>query len=318
MAAMVIGSAAQGFRGTLVLGGKGAALTLTCHDRGVDRDTGDFAVGAVSLTRPAAGNAGTFLKGTRFSTDPSPVDGSIAIFTLDADLPFLAGDLTKTASATCTVIGKVGNVDAAAITRIMDTPAFSSAFVVTNSLRFAGGAEAESDPDLQTRTTQFPLVLRRGTTDALEYAAKLAAGVRRATVVVAGPNMVLIYISDADGNSNPTLAAKAQAIVDGPPAWRGASDIVTVIGASLFSQNLQLDVELKAGADPNTVLPQITAAVTAYMGRLVPGEKFVRENASAAGKAANQAAIVSVKVAFPPADIVPLPSQIIKAGTISY
>lgn len=318
MATMVIGAGAQGFRGTMVLGGRGAALALTCHDRGVDKDTGDFAVGSITLTRPAAGNAGTYPQGTRFATDPSPVDGSIATFTLDADLGFLAGDLSKQANATCTVVGKLGNVDAAAITRILDTPPFSSAFVVTNPIRFAGGAEVESDQDLQTRTTQFPLVLRRGTVDALEYAAKLTPGVRRATVTVPAPNMIVIYVSDADGNSNPTLAAAARAIIDGPPAWRGASDIVSVVGASLFLQDLQLAVTLRAGADLSTVLPQITAAVTAAMGRLQPGEKFIRENASTAGENANRAAIVSVKVVSPSADIVPLSSQIIKAGTISY
>lgn len=318
MAAMVIGANASGFRGTLVLGGRGAGLTLTCHDRGVDRDEGDFSVGSVTLVRPSAGNAGTFPAGTRFATEPSAVDGSVQTFTLDADLPFLAGDLSKSATAKCTARGRAGNVDAASIARILDVPPFSSAFTVTNPLRFAGGNEPESDPDLQKRTTQYPLVLRRGTKDAIEFAAKLTPGVRRASVVVPAPNMVLVYVCDVDGNSNATLAAAAQAIIDGPPAWRGASDIVTVVAADLFSQNLQLQVALRAGANPNQVFPRISAAVAARLNRLNPGEAMEREIVSTAGENADRGSIVSVKVVAPAFDVVPTGSQAIRAGTITF
>lgn len=318
MASTIVASSAKSFRAVLVLGGRGADLTLTCHDRGVDRDTGDAAIGAITLSRAAAGNAGTFPAGTKVATDPSPIDGTIATFTTDTDLAFLAGDLSKTVTVTCTVIGSGGNVPRGAITRILDTPAFSSAFGVFNAIRMAGGNEAESDPDLQTRTTQFPLVLRRGTVDALQYGALLTPGVKRASVVNAAPGIVNIYVCDAAGNSNPTLAAAAQAIIDGPPAWRAAGDLVSCIASDLFALDVALIVTLRAGANANVVFPQITTAIAARLGRLNPGETLQRSIISTAGENADKTSIVSVFVVSPPADIVPGASQAIRLGTTTY
>lgn len=318
MAAIVIGSAAQGFRNSLVLGGRGAPLTVTCHDRGVDRDDGDNAVGSVTFTRAASGNAGTISAGTRVATLPSSIDGSISIFTTDIDLAFLTTDLSKSVTCTCTVVGSDGNVAAGDIEQIMDVPTWSTAFLVTNPEDTAGGNEPESDEDLQSRTTTYPLTLRRGTADAIEYAALTVPGVRRASVIVPGPNMVSVYVSDVNGNSNSTLAAAAQLVIDGPPAWRGASDIVTVYASTLFSQNFQLTVALRTGADPNRVLPKITAAVIARLNLLQPGETMYREAVSTAGELADKTSIASVKVTMPAFDVVPLASQIIRAGTITY
>jgi len=127
-----------------------------------------------------------------------------------------------------------------------------------------------------------------------------------------------VYVCDVDGNSNAALAAAAQAIIDGPPAWRGAADIVTVIAADLFSQPIQLSVALRAGADPNQVFPKITAAIVARLARLNPGETMKRTMISTAGENADPTSVVSIDVVSPPFDVVPSGAQVIRAGTISY
>lgn len=318
MANIVIGAGAKGFRSTLVLGAKGDDLTVVCHDRGVDKDLGDKAVGTVTFTRPSAGAAGTILAGTRVAPQPDSVTGQFPTFTTDHDLAFLTTDLSLSVTCTATAVGKLGNVDAGDVERVLDS-VFDSTFTVTNSERMSGGNEVESDDDLQARTMSFPLVLRRGTADALEYAAKLAPGVKRASVTRdSGTNIISVYVCDADGNANAALAAKAAAVIEGPPAWRGAGDVVNVYGAALFAQNIMYALTVRAGADVAALIGRINQATIARMQKLKPGETLFRSMLSTAAENVDTQSIVSCIPIVPAADIVPSASQAIRAGLISY
>lgn len=318
MANIVIGSAAKGFRATLVLGAQGDDLTVVCHDRGVDRDEGDKAVGTVTFTRPSSGASGTIPAGTRVAPDPDSVTGQFPTFTTDHDLTFGTADLSLSVTCTATVVGKDGNVDVAEVARCLDT-LFDTTFTVTNGNKFAGGSEPEADDDLQARTMSYPLVLRRGTEDALEYAAKLANGVKRAAVTRdSSTGIVSVYICDADGNANAALASAAATIIEGPPAWRSAGDVVNVYAAALYTQDLQLSLQVRTGVDVNALLARVTAAVTARMRKLKPGETLYRTMISTAAEQVDPQSIVSCTVVSPAADVVPTTSQAIRAGVITY
>lgn len=317
MANAIIGVGARGFRSTLLFGAEGDDLHVVSHDRGVDWDSGDEAVGTVTFTRVSGGTSGTIPAGTRVATDPDSVTGAFPTFVIDVDVTFLSADLSHTVAATCTEIDKLGNVGVGAITRILDNISLSG-MSVTNSARFAGGSPSESDADLQARTAAFPLVLRRGTVDALIFGAKQTPGVKRASVVIVGAGVITMYVSDADGNSNPTLAAAAKAVIDGPPAWRSAGDVVTVFGADLFSQDVDYTMTVRTGVDINTLLARTDAAVTLAMTRLQPGETLYRTMLSTAVENVDTRSIVSCRINNPPVDVAPTFSQIIRAGAITH
>lgn len=317
MANAIVGVGARGFRQTLLFGADGDDLHVVAHDRGVNWDPGDNAIGRVTFSRLAIGASGVIVAGTRVATDPDTVTGAFPTFTTDIDAVFLAGDLSKSVNATCTAIDNIGNIEVGEITRILDTivlPGIS----VTNVARFAGGSPPESDADLQARTAAFPLVLRRGTEDALIFGAKLTPGVKRASVVAAVGGIVTMYVSDASGNSNQALADAARRIIDGPPAWRSAGDHVVIFGADLLLQDIDYSLTVRAGVDVNALLSRTDAAAANALFRLQPGEALFRSAISTAIENVDSRSIVAATINNPLANIVPAQSQIIRAGSVSH
>lgn len=317
MANAIVGVGARGFRSVLLFGAEDDDLHVVSHDRGVDWDPGDVSVGVVTFSRVTGGSSGTIPAGTRVATNPDSVTGVFPTFTTDVDVVFLIGDLVKSVAARCTEIDKIGNVASGTISRLLDSIPLSS-ISVTNAAKFAGGSPAEADQDLQARTASFPLVLRRGTEDALIFGAKLTPGVKRASVVSTGAGVITMYVADADGNSNITLANAAKAVIDGPPAWRSAGDVVTVIASTLFLQDVDYSLTVRTGVDVNALFARTDAAVSLAMTRLQPGETLFRSALSTAVENVDSRSIVSCRINTPPVDLAPLASQIIRAGSITH
>lgn len=318
MANAIIGVGARGFRSVLLFGAEGDDLHVVSHDRGVDWDPGDPAVGTVTFSRIGTGPVGVIPSGTRVATDPDSVTGAFPTFTTDVDAIFATSDTSKSVTCTCTQIDAIGNAEANTVTRILDTITLTG-ISVTNSVRFAGGSAAESDADLQARTAAFPLVLRRGTEDALIFGAKLTPGVKRASLVNSGGGVITMYVSDADGNSNTALADAARAVINGPPAWRSAGDTVVVIAASLLTIDVDYSLVVRAGVDVNALFARTDAAGRAAVGRLQPGETFYRTIFSTAVENVDRQSIVSCRVNVPAADLAPTTSsQVIRVGLVTH
>lgn len=317
MANSIIGAGARGFRSTLLFGATGDDLHVVSHDRGVDWDPGDNAVVTVLFSRLSGGTSGTIPVGTRVATDPDPVTGAFPTFTTNVDVVFLSADLSKSVIATCTDIDRIGNVGIGEITRILDTIPLSG-ISATNPDRGAGGSPAESDSDLQARTAAFPLVLRRGTEDALIFGAKTTPGVKRVSVVRSGSGIVTMYVSDAFGNSNEALAAAARRVINSPPAWSSAGDVVLVVAATLLLQDVTYTLTVRSGVDIDSLLGRTDAAIVGSLLRLQPGEQLYRTKLSTAVENVDSRSIVSCAINIPAADIVPTASQIIRAGTVSH
>lgn len=314
----IIGYGAGRFAATFLDGAVNDDLTDLAHDHGVDRDTGDAAVTSLTIARPTAtAGAGTIPTGTRFSTTPD-LTGAFQVFTNNVPVVFAAGTLSVAGvSATCTVIGGAGEVGAATVTRILDLNSlWDQTLTVTNTVA-AGGLEQESDEDLRDQTRGFFLTQRRGTADAIIYGAKLTPGVSRASLEVdSGTGVITVFVSDSSGNSNAALAAAAQAVIDGPPAWRGAADIVNVVAASLFTVNVAVQLVVKAGVDTDSLVQRVQDAITNAMKRLNPGDTLYPDLITTAAKNVDSTSIVSCVLVTPVVAIVPSVNQAIRAGVV--
>ncbi len=307
---------AQQFRANFLDGAEGEDLTDLAHDRGVDRDPGAAARGTVNLRRPTAGlGAGTISAGTRFATEADET-GAFATYTNDEDVVY--GALTTDmdlVTITCTKIGKIGNVEAADITRILD-PIFDPSIVLhTASLEtdqmIAGGEEEESDEDLRDRTRGFYLTQARGTLDAIIFGAKEVPGVTRVSVSVDDAGVITVFVADSDGNSTDTMVDDVTAELE---HWRDAADVVYVTGGVIVLQAISLGLTVRTGTSIASLLTRIRAAVVSAVGRLQPGETLYRDMITSAVRAVDPLNITGVTLATPAVNIVPAENELIRTN----
>lgn len=314
MAMAVIAYANAKFRRCFLDGATGSDLTALAHDRGVDRDLGSKSVGTITLSRPsAAAGGGTLSAGFTVATTPDD-NGDFASFTIDEDAVFGALDLTVDVTATCTIVGKDGNVAADTIDRMLGldgSPAFDTTIVVTNAALFAGGVEEESDEDLRDRVRGFFLTQARGTIDAIIFGAKEVDGVERVTVSVDGAGVVTVYVADADGNSSTALVALVSAELED---WRAAGDVVYVTGGVIVEQEFDISLTVRTGVDINALVDRVRQAVISRVGRLNPGETLYRDMVSAAVRAVDPDAILQVVLNTPAANVTPAANELIRTS----
>jgi uncharacterized phage protein gp47/JayE len=317
MATALVAYANRKFRATFLDGAEEADLTERARDRGVERDPGAESVGRVTLTRASASlGAGTIVAGTRMATE-SDETGAFVTFTLDNDVVFGGADLTKTdVPATCSVVGKTGNVGEHTVVRFVDS-IFDPSITPNNPDRFAGGVEQESDEELRDRVRGFFLTQARGTIDALDFGARQVPGVDRVSITVDGSGVVTVYVADAQGNSSPALVAK---VADELESWRDAADIVYVTGGVIVNQAISISITVRTGVDINAMLTTIRDAIISRVGRLNPGEVLYRDMISGAIRDVDREAIQGVEVITPAANVAPTANQLIRtnAGIITF
>lgn len=285
-------------------GAEGEALTTLAHDRGVDRSLGTGAVGSITFSRVStAAGAGTIPAGTRVATQPDAT-GKFAIFTTDASCVFSGVALSATISATCSSVGKIGNVAAGRITSILDlSTLFDTTLTVSNPDLFAGGTEEESDVSLRDRVRGFFLTQARGTVDALIFGAKSIDGVERVSIVVDDSGVVTAYVSDEDGNSNATMVARVQAELDNN--WRAAGDVVYVTGGALQNVSIAVTIVVKVGTDVAALIDRIRDAIVSRLLLLNPGDTLYPDMISAAVRDVDRDSILAVTVTSPLVAITP-------------
>ena len=108
----------------------------------------------------------TIKKGTRINA------GNDINFALDDDVIFLVGETTKTAKATCTEFGKLGNdFEVGELNKIVDPQAFLQS--IENTTKTEGGADIETDDSYRERIRITPESFSvAGPSAAYEYFAK--------------------------------------------------------------------------------------------------------------------------------------------------
>lgn len=267
MADHVTGYAVGRFKATYLDGAEGDDLTTLADDHwNVQRKLAIEATGEVTFNRATAGaGAGTILAGTVVETDTG------VQFVTDSDVSYGASETgDKTVTTTAILAGPGGNVDPTSITKI-SSDIFDSTITVTNAARMAGGADAESDPDLRARVRARPSTLQRGTLAALEYAAINVPGISLATATDdENTGLVSVYVSDSSGGSSPTMVTKAAAAVK---SYKCAGSSVTVIGAGLVTlTGIVVDLSVRTGVDKTQIAQSAKDAIVARLNKLRIGE----------------------------------------------
>lgn len=270
----LIGYAADRFRATYVDGARGADLTTLADDHwGITRIPAAKSVGQVTFTRSGAtANPFTLAAGTIVATERDTLGREVRIVTTAPASWAGSTNGARTVAAEAETAGVLGNAAAGAVTRIISSTSEGS-YVVTNTLEFAGGAEEEGDDALRARVREFPNILRRGTLDALEYGAKTVAGVANATATETATGLVVVYVTDAAGASNPTMAANVATELEN---WRAAGTVITVTGGVLLEVDIALILTVSSGADVAELTTLIQDAVDSALGQLKIGDTLYR------------------------------------------
>lgn len=309
MADSVQAAAAAETRSTFLDGAEDEQLTEEAHDRGVDRDQGDAAVGTVAFTRPnASGGAGTIPAGFTVGTEPDE-NGSFSTYTTDTAAVFSSLDLTKSVTATCTVIGPEGNALEDTVTRTLGAM-FDATITVNNDDRFVGGENAEQDADLRDRTRGFFLTQARGTAEAVIFGAKTVPSVKRASLLVDDVTGVgTLFVSDREGNSNAAMVDAVEIVL---PEWKAFDSIINVVGATLALQAIDISLTLTIGTDQAAVIDKVRQSIVSALNTLNPGDILYLDLIRQAAKDVDRQNVLQCVVNTPAANVAPGSNEVIR------
>jgi len=317
----LVGYAADRFKATYVDGARGDDLTTLADDHwGVTRIVASKAVGEVTLTRAdATANAFTLIAGSILATTRDAEGQEIRIVTTEPATWGVSVNGDVTVECEAETAGPEGNAAVGEVNRIISTTQYGS-YTVTNADSFAGGAPEESDAALRERVRSFPSTLRRGTLDALEYGALTVAGVGFATATETETGLVVVYVSDVDGGSNPTMAALVTAELEN---WRAAGTVISVTGGILLPVDIQVTLTVRSGANVAEITSAVTLAVESALQLLKIGETLYRTQVSTVVRNVSPD-ILEVAVlqrtgsnAYAAVDIAPTDEEVIRLGSLT-
>lgn len=269
MADAVERASAQRFLNTFLGGAKGDALTVLVNDRyNLQRKTETAAQVSVAFTRASTLTAGTIAAGTLVATN-TLADGSRITFSTDSPINFLVGQAGPfSVTATATTLGVAGNVAASTVVNVVST--LFDTFTVTNAAAAAGGNAEEGDDALVARARAFYATLRRGTLEALEEGALTVPSVRIAKASEdLATGFVTLAVSDENGGSTLQMVSDVEAVV---PAWKCAGVVVTVIGGTLLSVDITMQVRAVTGFDVAAIASALQDAATNRINSVKVGE----------------------------------------------
>lgn len=314
MADACIRYAAMALAATFIDTAKGDDLTALVDDHlDLQRQPATAATVAIAFTRTSGGAGETIGAGTVVATVIG-ADGREVRFTTNAPIVVPGGgNGPYPVNATCTEVGRDGNVAAAAITRIVDTLA-DSTWSVTNAALAAGGNEEESDEQLRQRARTFWSTLRRGTLAALEFGALTVPAVRVSVATESASGLVTVVVADEDGNSNAQMIADVQVTLE---AWRAAGVPVTVAGGTQLTQNVVAVLTTIDGFDLVAATALIDEAVVARGRKQRMGKILYLDQLTAAIIGVDPDGIEEVTFTTPTADVTPTAFQVIRIGTVS-
>lgn len=179
--------------------------------------------------------------------------------------------------AYCQLAGLDGNVLEQKIVDIIDKPAEDQTTIVVNLEPAAGGAPREEDGQLAARARGFWSAARKGTRQAVEYAARTVPGVAIAVAdEILNPWTKLpkwrgsVTVADRAGNGNRALAARVTAVMD---ETRALGVPVAVFGGTSVYVSIWINqLVYKDANNAAEVREQIRAALVLDVGLLANGE----------------------------------------------
>lgn len=310
MADLLTGWAAGRVASTFLDGNRGDDLTLEARDRGVERRAAVPAIGTITLSRLSGAVPRIVPAGTRIATVADSTGAFVTVAT-DVDISFGIGVVLLTGAATAIASGRVGNVVAGTLTRVLDRvlDPLPEVFTATNAALFVGGDEAEADEDLIDRTKGAWQNAARGTARALAHGAKVAGAYTASVTRDTTTNIVTVYVADRDGNANDVLIAKVQPELD--TNWSGGADVVVVVGGVMVPTPIEVELTVRAGVAIPPLVAFVRAAIVAAWNRNTIGGTGYRTSISAAGRSVS-ADIVDCEVTTPAANIATSAGQVLR------
>ena len=230
---------------------------------GVSRLEASKAQTTVTVKLSAARETATTIKkGTRVTADDE------VFFSLDNELIFLAGEVSKECTATCTTVGLAGNGYAAGeLNKIIDNQPFLKSIV--NTTLSEGGADVESDEDLRERIWIAPESFSvAGSEGAYIFHAKSASAlISDVAVHSPAPGYVEIYVLLKDGSIPSTEMLNKVAARLNKKTVRPLTDIVTVKAPTTVSYdiNLQYWISDEDSAQASRMIRAVNSAVDDYV-----------------------------------------------------
>jgi uncharacterized phage protein gp47/JayE len=317
---LLVGYFDRRFRASYVDGAEGDDLTVLADDHySITRIPAVKATGSVTFNRAAPG-AGTYSipTGAVLATGRDAAGNELRYVTTAPAAwgAGVGGDVTVAAQAENA--GGAANVPDETIARILT--AQTEQVTVTNALAIAGGSEAETDDALRQRIRAYAATIQRGTKEALEYGARQVPECRTATATEDSTGRVTVYVTDADGNSDPTLVSAVTAELEN---WRAVGSYVTVVGGALLSVDVQVTLTVRPGANAAQLASAVQAVVVARMSKLAIGETVYRTAISQAVHNVDRGILeadVLVRTGSDPyaaINIAPYPNQIPRAGAVT-
>ncbi len=333
MADRVIGWFSERIAATFLDGAQGDDLTQLAADHwGIQRREATKATAQFNISRSAAtATAQTLAIGSVVATARDSRGQEVRYLTLTAASWGISENSTKTVNVEAETAGVAGNLSSInLITRLISSPPAGGTYTITSSTQPAGGSEEEDDATLRDRVRRDPRTLRRGTLYALEYGALTTAnaGVSKANAIQDDSGLVVVYVSDASGGSSggavevdPDLAddgLMTTRVAIELLNWACAGSLVSVVGGSIQTVNITVQLTVRIGVDINQLLADVESAIQARTNKLTIGDTLYKSDIISAVKAVDPDNIVDIVVSLPATDTAPTtPGHLIRAGVIT-
>jgi uncharacterized phage protein gp47/JayE len=267
------------------------ATTRLATSRGADCDSFGADFGFYRLAAVAATGQVTF---SRFSPNAAafiPVGANVATadnsqtFTVTADptnaayapsptgYHLAAGVASVTLPAAANAAGSAGNVQPGSIAVL--SSAIAGVDIVTNSLAFAGGLDAESDAAFRARFGNYLASLSKATQAAIGAA---ITGLQQGLTYVisenvdqtgaAQPGHFVVTVDNGSGAPPAWLLANVQLAVD---AVRPVGSSFAVQGPVVTAANISMSISTPAGASHQDAVAAVAGAIEVYIAGLAVG-----------------------------------------------
>ncbi len=219
------------------------------------------------------------------------------------------------------VAGSAGNVQVGTIALL--ATALPGVDTVTNAAPLTGGLDAESDIAFRTRFANYIATRAEATTAAVEYA---VTSIQQGLVVSISENVdtqgnyrpgnFVVTVDDGTGSPPDSLLDTCSAAID---AVRPIGSTYSVQRPMVLPANVSLTVSVEAGFVKSQLQPLVMAALIDYINALPIGAPmpFTKLAQVAYGASPRVINVSSVAVNGGTVDLLPGPSGVVKAGTIT-
>ena len=225
----------------------------------------------------------TIKKGTRITADNQ------IFFRLDEDVTFLAGEVEKISTATCTELSEAGNGFAAGeLNLIVDPQPFLLS--IKNTTTSDGGSDVETDDSLRGRIILAPEGYSCAGSEGayILHAKSVSALISDVAVVSPTPGVVQIFILEKDGTTSDTMLTKVNNYLN-KKTVRPLTDDVEVLSPAYINYNL--DVNYWISLDDSARAAQIKRAVQSAV------DEFILWQRSKLGRDINPSKLVGMMMA---------------------